>query len=116
MILLGELITGGGIIALFLPLGNSTLLPAFFMAGLGCAPIFPSMIHETPKNFGEKNSQAIIGIQMASAYIGSALMPPVFGWAVSYMSFNIFPVFAGIILIMLIIMVEMLNRLVHKSV
>jgi fucose permease len=76
MIRFGQLIIGCGIVVLILPLGNSTLLPGFFMIGLGCAPIFPSLLHETPKNFGEEYSQAIMGIQMASAYIGTTLMPP----------------------------------------
>jgi fucose permease len=79
MIRFGQIIIGGGVIVLVLPLENSTLLPGFFMIGLGCAPIFPSLLHETPKNFGEKYSQAIMGIQMASAYIGTTLMPPIFG-------------------------------------
>jgi len=110
MIRLGQIIIGCGIIVLVLPFGNSTLLPGLFMIGLGCAPIYPSLIHETPKNFGSEYSQAIIGIQMASAYIGTTIMPPIFGRLASYMSFNIFPVFIGIILIIKIIMVEVLNR------
>ncbi|MDR1363910.1 MAG: MFS transporter [Spirochaetaceae bacterium] len=113
MIRLGQIITGGGLVFLILPLGNAALLPALFMIGLGCAPIFPSLLHETPKNFGEGNSQAVIGIQMASAYIGTTLMPPVFGWAASYINFNIFPVFIGAILVILIIMTETLNRAVR---
>ena len=114
MIRLGQIIIGGGIIVLVLPFGNSTLLPGFFMIGLGCAPIYPSLIHETPENFGAENSQAIIGIQMASAYIGTTLMPPIFGRLASYLSFNIFPIFIGIILIIKIIMVEILNRKINK--
>ncbi|MDR2246135.1 MAG: MFS transporter [Treponema sp.] len=110
MIRLGQILIGGGIIVLVLPFGNSTLLPGLFMIGLGCAPIFPSLLHETPKNFGGEYSQAIMGIQMASAYIGTTLMPPLFGWLASHIRFNIFPIFIGIILIIKIIMVEILNR------
>jgi fucose permease len=106
MIRFGQIIIGCGIVVLVLPLGNSTLLPGFFMIGLGCAPIFPSLLHETPKNFGEEYSQAIMGIQMASAYIGTTLMPPIFGKIASYIGFNIFPLFIGIILILKVIMVE----------
>ena len=111
MIRLGQLIIGCGIIVLVLPLENSTLLPGFFMIGLGCAPIFPSLLHETPNNFGKIYSQAIMGIQMASAYIGTTLMPPLFGWLTSHISFKIFPIFIGIILIIKIIMVEILNKI-----
>ncbi|MDR1468080.1 MAG: MFS transporter [Spirochaetaceae bacterium] len=115
MIRLGQIITGGGIIVLLLPFGNSTLLPGLFMIGLGCAPIFPSLLHETPNNFGGEFSQAIMGIQMASAYIGTTLMPPIFGWFASHIGFNIFPIFIGIILIIKIIMVETLNRKIDNK-
>jgi fucose permease len=110
MIRLGQGIIAGGIIILILPFGNYTLLPGLFMIGLGCAPIYPSLIHETPKNFGEEYSQGIIGMQMASAYIGTTLMPPIFGRIASATSFNMFPIFIGIILILKIIMVETLNK------
>ncbi|GMO58374.1 MAG: MFS transporter [Termitinemataceae bacterium] len=110
MIRFGQGIIAFGIIVLVIPFGNSTLLPGLFLIGLGCAPIFPSLLHETPENFGEEYSQAIMGIQMASAYIGTTLMPPFFGWIASYLSFNIFPIFIGVILILKIIMVEVSNK------
>jgi fucose permease len=115
MIRLGQTLIGGGIIILVLPFGNSTLLPGLFMIGLGCAPIFPSLLHETPRNFGGEYSQAIMGIQMASAYIGTTLMPPIFGWLASHIGFNIFPIFIGIILILKIIMTETLNRKIDNK-
>jgi fucose permease len=115
MIRLGQTIIAGGIIVLVLPFGNSTLLPGFFMIGLGCAPIFPSLLHETPKNFGGEYSQAIMGIQMASAYIGTTLMPPVFGRLAAYISFNIFPLFIGVILIIKIMMVEKVYKEVDSA-
>lgn len=115
MIRLGQAIIGGGIAVLVLPFGNSALLPGLFMIGLGCAPIFPCLLHETPQNFGGEHSQAIMGIQMASAYIGTALMPPVFRRLASHTGFNIFPIFIGIILILKIIMVEILNRKIDSK-
>lgn len=115
MIRLGHIIIGCGIIALILPFGNIKLLPGLFMIGLGCAPIFPSLLHETPKNFGKEYSQAIMGIQMGSAYVGTAIMPPIFGWLASYMSFTIFPAFIGIILAVKIVMVEILNRKIDSK-
>jgi fucose permease len=110
MIRLGQGIIAGGLIVLVLPFGNYALLSGFFMIGLGCAPIYPSLIHETPKNFGKEYSQGIIGIQMASAYIGTTLIPPIFGRIASQVSFNIFPIFIGILLLIKIIMVEVLNK------
>ena len=114
MVRLGQIITGCGIVMLVLPLRNSVLLPGFFMIGLGCAPIYPSLLHETPKNFGEEHSQAIMGIQMGSAYIGITLMPPIFGRLASTTSFFIFPIFIAIILVIKIIMVEALNKKVDR--
>jgi fucose permease len=115
MVRLGHIIIGCGIIVLVLPFGNISLLPGLFMIGLGCAPIYPSMLHETPKNFGEEYSQAIMGIQMGSAYIGTTIMPPIFGRFAAFMSFSIFPVFIGIVLIVKIVMVEVLNRKIDRK-
>ena len=115
MVRLGQALIVCGVIALSLPVGKILLLPGFFIIGLGCAPIFPSLLHETPKNFGAEKSQAIMGIQMASAYIGTTFVPPFFGWIAAYAGFNIFPLFIGAILIINIIMVEILNRKVDKN-
>jgi fucose permease len=110
MIRLGQGTIGCGVIILILPFGNSTLLLGLFMIGLGCAPIFPSIIHATPRNFGEEYSAAIIGLQMTSAYIGFTSMPSIFGLIASNISFSIFPIFIGILLILNIIMLETLNK------
>jgi fucose permease len=115
MVRLGQGLIACGIAALMLPIDRVLLLPGFFIIGLGCAPIYPSLLHETPRNFGSEKSQAIMGIQMASAYIGSTFMPPLFGRIASYLSFKIFPLFIGGILILNIIMVELLNKRVDKD-
>jgi len=110
MVRFGQAFIAIGIIALLLPLGRTLLLPGFFIIGLGCAPIYPSLLHETPRNFGSEKSQAIMGIQMASAYIGTTFMPPLFGRLASYLSFKIFPLFIGGVLLLNILMVELLNK------
>jgi fucose permease len=115
MVRLGQVLIACGIIMLMLPFGRILLLPGFFTIGLGCAPIYPSLLHETPRNFGGEKSQAIMGIQMASAYIGTTFMPPLFGQITSFFSFNVFPLFIGGILILNIIMVEILNKKVDKN-
>jgi len=115
MVRLGQIIIGCGIVVLVLPFGNVTLLPGLFMIGLGCAPIYPSMLHETPRNFGGEYSQAIMGIQMGSAYIGTTIMPPIFGRLASFMGFSIFPVFIGMVLIVKVVMVEALNKKIDKA-
>jgi len=114
MVRLGQAFIACGIIALMLPIGW-LLLPGFFIIGLGCAPIYPSLLHETPRNFGSEKSQAIMGIQMASAYIGTTFMPPLFGQVTSFFGFNVFPLFIGGILILNIVMVELLNKRVDKN-
>jgi fucose permease len=115
MVRLGQAFVACGIIALLLPFGRTLLLPGFFIIGLGCAPIYPSLLHETPRNFGSEKSQAIMGIQMASAYIGTTFMPPLFGRLASYLSFKVFPFFIGGILLLNIIMVELLNKKIDKN-
>jgi fucose permease len=115
MVRLGQALIACGIITLMLPFGKVLLLPGFFIIGLGCAPIYPSLLHETPRNFGGEKSQAIMGIQMASAYIGTTFMPPLFGQITSFFGFNVFPLFIGSILILNIIMVEILNKKVDKN-
>jgi len=115
MVRLGQALIACGIIALIVPAGKALLLPGFFIIGLGCAPIYPSLLHETPRNFGSEKSQAIMGIQMASAYIGTTFMPPLFGRLTSYLEFNIFTLFIGGILILNIVMVELLNKRVDKN-
>lgn len=110
MIRLGEMIVGIGVIILLLPMGGTASLIGFILIGLGCAPIYPCIIHSTPAHFGADRSQAIIGVQMASAYIGNCLMPPVFGLIANHISVSLLPVYLLIILILMIVMHERLTE------
>ena len=83
--------------------------------GLGCAPVYPSIIHSTPANFGKENSQAIIGVQMASAYVGSTFMPPLFGLIAQHLSLKLFPAYLALLLLALLLMTEGLNRLKDRE-
>lgn len=83
------------------------------LVGLGCAPVYPCVIHSTPDHFGAENSQAIIGVQMASAYLGTLLAPPVFGLIANHISTSLLPGYLGVILIVMIWMCEVLNRKSH---
>jgi fucose permease len=114
MVRFGLLILTLGVSCLFLPLGNVIMLAGFFLIGLGCAPIYPSLLHETPVNFGSENSQAIMGIQMACAYVGSTFMPPLFGMIASHITYKLFPFYLGVLLVLMIIMVEAVNKKVKK--
>ena len=82
------------------------------MIGLGCAPIYPCLIHSTPDHFGADKSQAIIGIQMACAYVGSSLMPPLFGLIANHISVALLPWYLIAILALMIVMHELLIRAV----
>ena len=99
-----------GIAALLLPLGETATLAGLLLIGFGCAPIYPSIIHATPSNFGADKSQAIIGVQMASAYIGNCLMPPLFGVLANHTTIAIFPYYLLVILILLGTMHETLQK------
>ena len=79
------------------------------MIGLGCAPVYPCVIHSTPEHFGPDRSQAIIGVQMASAYIGTCLMPPLFGLIANHISIRLLPLYLSILLILMVYMHELLE-------
>ena len=107
MIRLGEGLVLFGIALLFLPFGGSTAaLLGLIIIGLGCAPVYPSIIHSTPEHFGADKSQAMIGVQMASAYVGTCFMPPVFGFIANHVSVSLFPVYLLAILILMAVMHE----------
>ncbi|HOD92275.1 MAG TPA: MFS transporter [Clostridia bacterium] len=107
----GILVISAGIIMVGIPLGNNILaLIGLIIIGLGCAPVYPSIIHSTPYNFGKENSQSIIGIQMASAYVGSTFMPPLFGLIAQHINIGLYPLFLCIFAITMLVMSELLQR------
>ncbi|MCI8473723.1 MAG: MFS transporter [Oscillospiraceae bacterium] len=112
MIRLGQGIILLGAAALLLPLGPAAALAGLILVGLGCAPIYPSIIHSIPELFGAQRSQAIIGVQMASAYTGSLLMPPLFGVLANHLGTGLLPLF---LLGLLALMVFGHERLLKKS-
>ncbi|GIG25895.1 MFS transporter [Cellulomonas denverensis] len=104
-----------GVVLIAVPAPTDVLaLAGLVVAGLGCAPIYPAIIHSTPVNFGRHNSQAIIGIQMAAAYTGSTLAPPLFGVLSSWAGTWIFPLFLAVLVALGLVMSERLNRLVAR--
>ena len=110
LIRLGQGIIGLGVLALFLPLGQPAAMVGLTLMGLGCAPIYPCIIHSTPERFGENHSQALIGVQMASAYIGICCMPPLFGILANGIGVWLLPWYTGAILILMAAMCEQLNK------
>ncbi len=110
MIRLGEVIIGIGVLVMLLPFGQRLSLTGLILIGLGCAPVYPCVIHSTPAHFGADKSQAIIGIQMACAYVGTCLMPPVFGLIANHITVALLPVYLLIILVLMVIMHELLCK------
>lgn len=100
-----------GVVLLAIPgISNTIALVGLVIIGFGCAPVYPSIIHATPVNFGEENSQAIIGIQMASAYTGTTLMPPLFGFIANNINIGLYPLYLLIFSVLMIIMSEKINK------
>ena len=110
MIRLGQAVAALGILALLLPAGGTAALAGLALIGLGCAPVYPCIIHSTPEHFGSDRSQAIIGIQMASAYVGSLIMPPLFGLIVRYVTAALYPWYLLALLAVMVLSHEMLVR------
>lgn len=114
LVYLGQGVIGLGLGLLFLPFSFTTI-SGFLLVGLGCAPIFPSLLHETPVNFGEKNSQFIMGIQMASAYVGITLMPFLFGKIAFFTGYGFLLGFLGIFLVLIFTMTRTMNQKVTQG-
>lgn len=110
MIRLGVGIALLGVVLITLPLKFTSVI-GFIIIGLGCAPVYPCIIHSTPSNFGVENSQGIIGIQMASAYVGSTFMPPIFGLIANHISLKLMPLYLAFFLILLLLMISKTERL-----
>lgn len=94
----GFAIVALGIAAVLLPLGESVALAGLALVGLGCAPVYPCIIHATPDRFGAERSQAVIGILMAGAYLGNCLMPPLFGLIANHISIGLLPLYLLLLL------------------
>lgn len=115
MIVLGACILSCGIVSLMIPAENPVIsLVGFAVIGFGCAPIYPCMIHSTPANFGAENSGAVIGIQMASAYVGSTFVPPLFGFLGSLIGFSILPIYLFVFVLLMVGMTERMFRIAAK--
>jgi len=112
MIRMGIVVIVVGLALMFIPTGLDTIpFAALIIVGLGCAPIYPSIIHSTPFNFGKENSQSVIGIQMAFAYVGTTFMPPLFGIISQHITIALFPVYILIFTLLMLLSTERLNKM-----
>lgn len=106
MIRLGESTAIVGIILMLLPLHNLFLCLGLILTGLGCAPIYPSLLHATPQRFGSALSQSLMGTQMAISYLGSTTMPPVSGFLSEQISMGLYPVLLLVFALCMTILTE----------
>ncbi len=117
MIRIGIGILMFGILLLILPAIPTTfVLAGLIIVGIGCAPIYPAIIHATPANFGPENSQAVIGIQMAAAYLGTTFMPPLFGVLANWFSIKLYPLYLLLFAVAMLLTSEQLNQKKARSV
>lgn len=115
LIRLGLAVITAGLVMIMLPVEiNAVALVGLVVVGIGCAPIYPSVIHATPANFGKENSQAIIGIQMASAYVGTTFMPPLFGVIAENINIGLYPFYMAVFAVLMVICSEWLNKKVSE--
>lgn len=104
-----------GVLCIAIPVQvQAPALIGLMIVGLGCAPVYPSIIHSTPSHFGKENSQAVIGVQMASAYVGTTFMPPLFGLLASHIGIGWYPWYMFLFGILMLVLLEVLNKMVAK--
>lgn len=114
MIRYGQLVAALGILLLFIPGSTFLLCTGYICIGLGCAPIYPALLQETPENFGREVSQGIMGMQMACAYLGTTLMPPLFGLIAEHISIAWYPAYLLVLIALMVGMTEYINRRLGK--
>lgn len=113
MVRLGIVFIFVSIVMTMMPLSNGYLQIALFLLGFGCAPIFPSLLQDTPWNFGAARSQSMIGIQVASAFTGATIVPPIFGWLSKFIGYEIYPYFIAVLFVFMFIAIFRLEKVRH---
>jgi len=110
----GQILTLTGVLLLLLPLPTGFALAGLLIMGLGLAPIYPCMLHETPVRFGQEHAGKIMGYQMAVAYTGSTLLPPLLGLLAGFATIGIFPIYIAVSAAAMLLFSERLNVLLHR--
>jgi fucose permease len=111
LVRIGLMILLGGVLLLLLPLPIFFTMAGMMCVGLGCAPIYPCLLHETPVRFGEERSKSLMGIQMAVAYTGATFLPPIFGYVAGISTVAIYPVAILIYTLIMIVCSEKANHI-----
>ena len=115
MIRAGCCVTFIGIALVAIPLGSLSDLVGLLVIGLGCAPIYPGIMHATPRLFGAENAQTFIGLQLASAYAGYLILPPLFGLLCNHISPFLFAPYIALILLLILVMFQLTMKKCRAS-
>jgi predicted MFS family arabinose efflux permease len=102
---------------LSLALGGAILffvsgIPPFglILMGLGFAPVYPCLMHETPRRFTPDAAPVVIGRQVGAAYVGGALFPGLFGWIMAHTTLELLPPLLAVVIVAMLIAIRRLNR------
>ena len=112
----GQALIFVGVALVMVPQIKALTIAGFIVTGLGCAPVYPSIIHMTPALFGEDKSQAVIGVQMASAYVGSCIAPPVYGLIANGVTPELLPAYLFVFLVLMAVTHEITQKKAAKPV
>lgn len=116
MVRLGQALLALGCVLMMIPAGSTLSGIGLVVCGLGCAPIYPNIIQDTPVNYGAENSQAAIGVQMAFAYVGSTFLPSIFGALTGVGGYEWMPYFAMGICAMMAVLFNIQKKIVETKV
>ena len=116
MVRVGQALLALGCILMMIPAGSTLSGIGLVMCGLGCAPIYPNIIQDTPVNYGAENSQAAIGVQMAFAYVGSTFLPSIFGALAGVGGYGLLPYFAMGICALMAVLFGVQKKIVETKV
>ena len=116
MVRVGQALLALGCIFMMIPAGSTLSGIGLVVCGLGCAPIYPNIIQDTPVNYGTENSQAAIGVQMAFAYVGSTFLPSIFGALAGVDGYGLLPYFAISICVLMAVLFGMQKKIVETKV
>lgn len=116
MVRVGQALLALGCICMMIPAGSTLSGIGLVVCGLGCAPIYPNIIQDTPVNYGTENSQAAIGVQMAFAYVGSTFLPSIFGALAGVDGYGLLPYFAISICVLMTVLFGIQKKIVETKV
>lgn len=116
MVRVGQALLALGCIFMMIPAGSTLSGIGLVVCGLGCAPIYPNIIQDTPVNYGTENSQAAIGVQMAFAYVGSTFLPSIFGALAGVGGYGLLPYFAISICVLMAVLFGIQKKIVETEV